>query len=52
MLETLQSLGHNKKKSDNIHVLLGAINKWASLLASVANEDTKPQLSMHIIDKF
>ena len=38
--ETLQSLGCNKKKSDDIHILLGAINKWASSLASAANEDT------------
>ena len=51
--ETLQALlGHNKKKSDDIHVLLGAINKHTSLLASAANEDTKLQLSTHIIDKF
>ena len=48
--ETLQSLGHNKKKSNNIHVLLGAINEWASLLASAVNENTKPQLFTHIVD--
>ena len=45
-------MGCNKKKSDDIHVLLGAIDEWASLPASVANKDTKPQLSTHIIDKF
>ena len=50
--ETLWALGHNKKKSDDIHILLGAIDERASLLASAANEDTKPQLSTHIIDKF
>ena len=50
--ETLQSLGHNKKKSDDIHVLLGAIDELASSLASAVNEDTKLQLSTHIIDKF
>ena len=52
LLETLQSLGCNKKKSDDIHILLGAIDEWASLPASAAKEDTKPQLSTHIIDKF
>ena len=52
LLETLQSLGHNKKKSNDIHVLLGAINKWASSPVSVVNENTKPQLSTHIVDKF
>ena len=31
--ETLQSLGRNKKKSDDIHILLGAIDEQASLLA-------------------
>ena len=50
--ETLRALGHNKKKSDDIHILLGAINEHASSLASAANEDMKPQLSTHIIDKF
>ena len=50
--ETLQVLGRNKKKSNDIHVLLGAINERASSPASAANEDTKPQLSTHIIDKF
>ena len=50
--ETLRALGRNKKKSDNIHVLLGAIDERASSPASAANEDTKPQLSTHIIDKF
>ena len=50
--ETLRALGCNKKKSDDIHVLLGAIDEQASSLASTANEDTKPQLSTHIINKF
>ena len=45
-------MGRNKKKSDDIHVLLGAIDERASLPASAANEDMKPQLSTHIIDKF
>ena len=45
-------MGCNKKKSNDIHVLLGAIDEWASSPASVANEDTKPQLSTHIINKF
>ena len=54
LLETLQVLGsRNKKKSNDVHVLQGAIDERASLLASVANEDTKPQLSTHsIIKKF
>ena len=50
--ETLRALGQNKKKSDDIHVLLGAIDERASSPASMANKDTKPQLSTHIIDKF
>ena len=33
-------------------MLLGAIDERASSPASAANEDTKPQLSTHIIDKF
>ena len=45
-------LDQNKKKSYNVLVLLGAIDEQASLLASVAIKDTKPQLFMHIIDKF
>ena len=45
-------MGHNKKKSDHIHILLGAIDERASSSASAANEDMKPQLSTHIIDKF
>ena len=52
LLETLRALGRNKKKSDDIHVLLGAIDERASSPASAANEDTKPQLSTHIVDKF
>ena len=50
--ETLRALGRNKKKSDNIYMLLGAINECASSPASTANKDTKPQLSTHIINKF
>ena len=50
--ETLQALGRNKKKSNDIHVLLGAIDECASSLSSAANEDTKPQLSTYIINKF
>ena len=50
--ETLQALGRNKKKSDDIHISLGAIDERSSSLASAANEDTKPQQSTHIIDKF
>ena len=34
--ETLQVLGRNKKKSDDIHVLLGAIDERASSPASTA----------------
>ena len=50
--ETLRALGHNKNKSDDIHILLGAIDEWASSPASAANKDTKTQLSTHIINKF
>ena len=35
--ETLRALGRNKKKSDDVHMLLGAIDERTSSLASVAN---------------
>ena len=50
--EILRALGCNKKKSDDIHVLLGAIDEHTSSPVSAANKDTKPQLSTHIINKF
>ena len=50
--ETLRALGRNKKKSNNIHMLLGAIDERASSPVSAVNKDTKLQLSTHIINKF
>ena len=35
--ETLSVLGRNKKKADNVHVLQGAIDEWATTPVSVAN---------------
>ena len=48
----LHSLGWNKKKSHNALVLQMVINNHAASPASMANEYTKPVLSMQIIDAF
>lgn len=50
--ETLRDLAKNKKKSEDTAVLQNAIDARASAPASAADENTKPQLSTHIIDKF
>ena len=50
--ELLHNLGKNKKKSNNTWVLQTAIDLHATTPTSVANKYTKPQLSIHIIDKF
>ena len=48
----MHSLGRNKKMADDTWVLQAAINLHATAPASIANEFTKPQLSMHVINKF
>ena len=52
LLELLHNLGKNKKKSNDTWVLQTAINLCMTAPTSVANEYTKPQLSMYIINKF
>ena len=48
----LHSLGQNKKKSDDALVLQMVINNGAASPALMADEYTKPMLSMQIIDVF
>ena len=52
LLELLHALGQNKKKSDDALVLQMAINNWAALLASMADEYMKPMLLTQILDAF
>ena len=47
----LRELGKNKKKADDSWILQAAIDQCATTPACIANEFTKPQLSMHIVDK-
>ena len=50
--DVLHNLGKNKKKANDTWVLQTAIDLCATAPACTADEFTKPQLSMHIIDKF
>ena len=51
--EVMHSLGKNKKKANDTWVILQtAIDLHVTTPASVTNKLTKPQLCMHVIDKF
>ena len=48
----LCELGKNKKKADDTWILQAAINQCATAPACITDKFMKPQLSMHIVDKF
>ena len=48
----MHSLGKNKRKSDDTWALQTVINLCMTTPTSIADKYTKPQLSMHIINKF
>ena len=52
LLDVLHSLGKNKKKANDTWILQAALDQCATAPACIANEFTKPQLSVHIINNF